>query len=710
LHKNMDLSESKILKLLRAKTNRPMKFSELMKLFAIPEDQRREFRAQLKEMAAEGSVVKLRGGRYGLPDEMNLIPGVLSGHPDGYGFVVTEDDSEDIYISRHKLNGAMHNDHVLVSIESRVHRFGRPEGRIVRILERRTTTLVGLFEALNRDGWVIPSEHKYFQDVFVPGKEKKGAKPGQLVSVEITTYPTRHNPPVGRVVKILGDANDPEVELRSIIHKFGVRQEFSPKVQNQVQKITGLISDRERKERRDLTDEMIFTIDGERAKDFDDAVSLDTTEDGYVLGVHIADVSHYVTENSPLDKEALERATSIYYADGVIPMLPFELSNEMCSLKPQEERLTLSASITFDKQGNVLDYEIFNSIIKSQFRFTYNQVAEMLKAGSTEKQYEAALPVLQNMLELSQMLRKRRFQEGSVDFNIPEPEILMDEKGHVQNIIKAEHNVAHELIEEFMLAANRVVAEHLDKKNLPGIHRIHEAPDQDKLHRFQEFIKDIGFRLPSLRNVKSEHLQNLLTRVRDHAEERTINLLLLRSLKKAVYSEKDPGHFCLGFEHYTHFTSPIRRYPDLATHRMVKAFLGKKKSSQQERKKLLPLSRSHAEQSTTMEIKAMEVEREVANLRRAQFMADKVGREYSGHIVSVTGFGLFVELDDVFVEGLVHISSLGDDYYVHYEHEHMLKGQHKHKTYRIGDALKVRVTRVDISKKQIDLSPVFQKR
>jgi ribonuclease R len=706
----MDLSETKILKLLRAKTNRPMKFSELMHLLSVPENQRREFRAQLKEMAAEGSVVKLRGGRYGLPDEMNLIPGVLSGHPDGYGFVVTEDDSEDIYISRHKLNGAMHNDHVLVSIESRVHRFGRPEGRIVRILERRTTNLVGLFEALNRDGWVIPSEHKYFQDVFVPGKEKKGAKPGQLVSVEIITYPTRHHPPVGRVVKILGDANDPEVELRSIIHKFGVRQDFSTKVQKQVQKITGLISDRERKERRDLTGEVIFTIDGERAKDFDDAVSLDTTEDGYVLGVHIADVSHYVTENSPLDKEALERATSIYYADGVIPMLPFELSNEMCSLKPQEERLTLSASITFDKQGNVLDYEIFNSIIKSQFRFTYNQVAEMLKAGSTEKQYEAALPVLQNMFELSQMLRKRRFQEGSVDFNIPEPEIVMGAKGKVENIVKAEHNVAHELIEEFMLAANRVVAEHLDKKNLPGIHRIHEAPDQDKLHRFQEFIKDIGFRLPSLRNVKSEHLQNLLTRVQDHAEERTINLLLLRSLKKAVYSEKDPGHFCLGFEHYTHFTSPIRRYPDLATHRMVKAFLAKKKSSQQERKKLLPLSRSHAEQSTTMEIKAMEVEREVANLRRAQFMADKVGREYSGHIVSVTGFGLFVELDDVFVEGLVHISSLGDDYYVYYEHEHMLKGQHKHKTYRIGDALKVRVTRVDISKKQIDLSPVFKKR
>ena len=706
----MDLSESKILKLLRAKTNRPMKFAELMSLLGIPDNQRREFRAQLKEMATEGSIVKLRGGRYGLPDEMNLIPGILSGHPDGYGFVVTEDDSEDIYISRQKLGGAMHNDHVLVRIESRVHRFGRPEGRIVRILERRTTTLVGLFEALNRDGWVIPSEHKYFQDIFVPGKEKKGAKPGQLVSVSITEYPSRHHPPVGRVIQVLGDANDPQVELRSIFYQFGVRQDFSPKVQKLVQKINGDISDRERRQRRDLTGDMICTIDGERAKDFDDAVSLETTGRGYRLGVHIADVSHYVTEDSALDQEALERGTSVYYADGVIPMLPFELSNELCSLKPRQERLTLSASIEFDLQGNVLDYEIFNSIIKSKFRFTYTQVAAMLESGSAENKYASALPVLQNMFTLSQLLRKRRFQEGSVDFNIPEPEIVMDAKGQVQNIVKAEHNVAHELIEEFMLAANQVVAEHLDRKNLPGIHRIHEPPDQDKLHRFQEFIKDIGYRLPTLRNIQSSHLQNLLTRVRGHAQERTINLLLLRSLKKAVYSEKDPGHFCLGFEHYTHFTSPIRRYPDLATHRMVKTFLSKKKCSQQERKKLLPRSREQAEQSSTMEIKAVAVEREIANLRRAQFMADKVGQVYSGHISSVTGFGIFVELAEVFVEGLVHISSLADDYYVYYEHEHLLKGQHKHRTYRIGDALQVRVTRVDISKKQIDLAPVTQKR
>nr|NIQ01786.1 RNB domain-containing ribonuclease [Nitrospinaceae bacterium]NIR55780.1 RNB domain-containing ribonuclease [Nitrospinaceae bacterium]NIS86232.1 RNB domain-containing ribonuclease [Nitrospinaceae bacterium]NIT83063.1 RNB domain-containing ribonuclease [Nitrospinaceae bacterium]NIU45273.1 RNB domain-containing ribonuclease [Nitrospinaceae bacterium] len=387
----MDLSESNILKLLRKKTNRPLKFSELMKVLNVPDQQRREFRAQIKEMVHEGSVVKLRGGRYGLPDEMNLIPGTLSGHPDGYGFVVTEDDSEDVYISRKKLGGAMHNDHVLVRIESKVHRFGRPEGRIVRILERKTQKLVGLFEALNRDGWVIPSEPKYFQDIFIPGKEKKGAKPNQLVTVEIIDYPTRHHPPVGRVIQVLGDADDPEVELRSIFHKFDARLEFPPKIRNQVQKISGSISASEKKRRRDLTDEMIFTIDGERAKDFDDAVSLETTGDGWRLGVHIADVSHYVKANGPLDKEALARGTSIYYADGVIPMLPFELSNELCSLKPREERLTLTASIVFDKQGRVKNYEIFNSVIKSKFRFTYTEVAAMLESRSAPKKYQAAL-------------------------------------------------------------------------------------------------------------------------------------------------------------------------------------------------------------------------------------------------------------------------------------------------------------------------------
>lgn len=700
----MELNESVVLKLLHEKTNRPMKFSELIKTLGIPDTQRREFRHLIKDLANEGSVVKLRGGRYGLPDEMSLVSGNLHGHPDGYGFLIREGDEPDVYISRQKMNGAMHQDKVVVRIESQYRGYARPEGRVIRILERRTRQLVGLFESLNRDGWVVPSDAKYFQDVFVPGKDTKRAQSGDMVKVEIVEYPTRHHPPVGRVIEVLGPATNPEVELRSIFHKHDIRQEFPPKVLRQAKKLSLEISDEERARRRDLTGELIFTIDGERAKDFDDAVTLVREGGHFRLGVHIADVSHYVTENSPLDEEAFLRGTSIYYAEGVIPMLPFKLSNEVCSLRPNEEHLTLSVDIVFNTKGEVVDYEIYESIIKSKIRFTYTQVAALLEDGDPEGRFPEALPMLRDMMELSRILRKKRFQEGSVDFNIPEAEIVMTPEGRIQTIRKSEHNIAHEIIEEFMLSANRVVAEDLAKKDLPVVHRIHEEPDADRMHHFLEFIQDFGYRLPSYRKVKSTHLQRLLERVRGKPEERAVNLVLLRSMKKAVYSEKDPGHFCLGFEHYTHFTSPIRRYPDLFTHRVVKQFLGKKKCSLRERKALLKKTAKIAEQSTDAEIKAMGVEREVSDLRRCQFMEDKLGQTFNGTISNVTTFGFFVELDEIFVEGLVRVSSLADDYYIYYEHEHALKGQHKHKAYRLGDPVRVRVQRVDIAKKQIDLA------
>ncbi len=681
-----------------------MKFSELAKLFSIPDVQRREFRSYMKRMAADGSLVKIRGGRYGLPDEMNLVSGILQGHPDGYGFLVVEGHDDDIYIPGKKMGTAMHLDRVMARIEGQKKGFARQEGRIIRILERNTTSLTGTFEPLGRNGWVIPLEPKYSDDVFVAEKDKMDAKPRQVVCVDITEYPAKNHPPVGKVTEILGFSNDPDVELRSIFHKHDVRQVFPEKTMREVKRISNKISPQERELRRDLTQEMIFTIDGESAKDFDDAVSLDKTGKGYRLGVHIADVSHYVTEGSAIFNEALERATSIYYPDGVIPMLPFELSNEICSLKPGVERLTLSIYIDYDSKGEPLAHEVFTSIIKSQHRFTYRQVAGLLESGDKKGKFKEAYPVLLLMRDFSQTLRKLRVKRGSVNFNIPEPEVHLDPDGRVDRIAVAEHNIAHEMIEEFMLAANQEIAKHLDRKEIPSIHRIHEPPDEDKLSHFNEFIDGFGLRLPSIHNVKPLSLQKLLSKVEGRPEERVVNTLLLRSLKKAIYSENDPGHFCLGFEHYTHFTSPIRRFPDLITHSSLKSFLNKKKCSLKDKKRLRPLVKDYAEQSTHMEIKAMKVEREVVDLRRAQFMQDKIGQTFPGIITSVTGFGFFVELADTLVEGLVHISNLRDDYYIFYDAEHMLKGQRLNRTFKIGDEVIARLTKVDISLRRIDLS------
>ncbi|MFQ5672192.1 MAG: ribonuclease R [Nitrospinales bacterium] len=696
----MTLSESVILKLLREKTGRPMKMSELMKLFSVPDDRRREFRALLKEMTAEGALVKIRGGRYGLPDEMNLVSGVLEGHPNGFGFL-RSDLPDDIYIGRTRMGGAMHGDRVMVRVESQSRFDDRPEGKVIRILERKTTTLVGIYEIFEKQGWVVPSEPKCFHDVFIAAEHRNKAKHGQVVCVEITTYPDRHHPPAGRVVEVLGDANDPEVEVQFIIRNHGILRDFPYEVTREAKRLPKVIDAAERKLRTDLTDQLIFTIDGEKAKDFDDAVSIEKTRSGFLLGVHIADVSHFVEADSALDREAFERGTSVYFPDDVIPMLPFELSHEICSLKPNEERLAVSVLMEIDRSGEVLGYEIFNSIIKSQRRLTYRQTARFLEDGGADGECNDVLPALRLMRDLSRILRKRRIRAGSVDFNIPEPEIRLDDRGNVAGIDVAEHNIAHEIIEEFMLSANRVVAEDLASLEIPSIHRTHEPPDADKLEAFNEFIKGFGLKLSNVRDPHPSDLQKLIKKVRGAAHERVVNTLLLRSLKKAVYSEKDPGHFCLAFEHYTHFTSPIRRYPDLITHRILKTTL-KRKISGRERRALRPLVAQCAEQSTQMEIRAMKVERQINDLRRAQFMADKVGKTYGGVITTVTAFGFFVELKEIFVEGLVHVSSLTDDYYLYQETEHQWRGNHKGVTYRIGDTVKVRVSKVDLALRRID--------
>jgi ribonuclease R len=698
------MSKDSILKKIKKKTSRPMKVSELARSLGISEIQRREFRNQLKIMVGEGTLIRLRGGRYGLPDEMNLVTGVFCGHPNGYGFLTpdTSEEGGDIYIAPKRTSGAMHKDRVIARIESH-NSSGRPEGRIIRILERSTTSLVGMFEPLDQNGWIIPMDNKYFYDIFVSSKHKLGAKAGQIVVVDIISYPEKHHPPIGKVTEILGYSNDPKVELNSIFRKLETRIEFPLSALEQAKKATTNFSDKDLKNRRDLTGWTIFTIDGETAKDFDDAISLDLTDIGFKLGVHIADVTHYVKKNSALDKEALERGTSIYFSGGVIPMLPFELSNDICSLKPNEKRLAVTVLIDFDLKGKFLNFDFFTSIIQSRIRFTYNEVDQLLKNGPTEKKHTAVLDILNNMYRLSKILRKERFKSGSVDFHVPEPEIHMNSKGTVEKINKAQHNEAHKLIEEFMLSANQAVARHLYKQKLPSIHRIHESPDEKKITAFQEFVDGFGLRLPSTGEVRSTDLQNILKKVHGRPEERVVNTLLLRTMKKAQYSQKDPGHFCLGFKHYTHFTSPIRRYPDLITHWLLKASLNKKFSTH-EKKNLAKEMMKIAEHSTFREGKATEAEREITDLRRAQYMSDKTGKNFTGIIVSVTPFGFFVELAEVFVEGLVHVSSLTDDYYIYIEQDHKWRGQRGNKVYKIGDIVKVTVKEVSIPLRRIDLA------
>jgi len=698
----MKLTNAQILTLLRKKIRRPMKISELSKHLGVTDAEHREFRNRIKEMSTQGTLVKIRGGRYGLPDEMNLITGKLHGHPNGFGFVIPDKhhDTNDVFIHRKSMNEAMHQDYVLVRVESEKEP-GRPEGRVIRILQRNTLNIVGVYETFGRDGWVIPTETKYFHDVFIPGKNRKDAKNGQIVDVRIETYPTRHQPPVGKIIEALGKSNDPEVEVLSILRKFGVRQGFSPKILKEAKMMA---KENRLDDRKDLTELLTFTIDGKKAKDFDDAISLEPMGDGYRLGVHIADVSHFITENSHLDKEAFERGTSVYYADGVIPMLPEILSNEACSLKPKEIRLTLSVFIDFDSQGNSLATQIYKSFIKSRRRFTYTEVAGLLKKGSNKENDYPFLQTLTDMYHLSQILRKRRFKNGSVDFHVPEPDIQIED-GKVKQIEIVEHNAAHQVIEEFMLAANQAVALNLHEKDIPCIHRIHEPPDPTKIFEFKEFISSFGLRLSDPGKIRSKDLNALLKKIQGTPEERVVNTLLLRTMKKARYSPSDPGHYCLGFTHYAHFTSPIRRYPDLIVHRIVKKYL-KHKCSKKEKKALQSSLSEISEQSTQMEIQAMSIEREIISLRRAQFMMDKIGKTFYGIITGVASFGFFVELENVFVEGLVKVSSIMDDYYLFIETEHKLIGQKFHRVFQIGNRVKVRVKDIVLSKRQIDLQVV----
>ena len=700
----MELTRDDILKLMQDKAYRPLLLKELIGLFNVSRKERLVFKEMIGDMLEKGLIVKIRGDRYGLPGKMNLITGVLQGHPDGYGFVKSDLEGEaDLFVPKRNMMGAMHNDRVVARIES-ADRGGRLEGRIIRILERFHSRIVGRFERGKNFGFVIPSDRKISHDIYISPKLFNKAKDGDVVVAKIITYPQKTRNPEGEIIKVLGRSSTPGIDTGMIIEEYELPTEFPEDVITEAKALPGEVAESMLKERVDLRTLQTVTIDGERAKDFDDAVSIEKLPDGrFRLWVHIADVSYYVPWGSELDNESYNRGTSVYLPDRVIPMFPERLSNHICSLNPREDRLTLTAEMMFDENGNRTNYKIYESVINSNERMTYTAVKEILEDEDSKiiSRYSDLIETFHLMRELCLKLRAKRMGRGSIDFDLPEPEIILDLQSKTINIVRSERNIAHQIIEEFMLAANETIARHMGNKEIPFIYRVHESPDEDKITEFNEFMEDLGYKF-KLNHQQPKTFQRLLNKLEGKTEETLINQLLLRSMKQARYSTENIGHFGLASQHYTYFTSPIRRYPDLIVHRLIKEVSKTRRVKEDRRSMLDAKLKDIAKHSSERERLSMEAEREVVELKKLEFMQDKIGSEYDGVISGVVAFGFFVELEDILVEGLVRVTSMYDDFYRFEERQHRLAGDRTDKVYRLGDKVRVRVDKVDMEKRKID--------
>lgn len=702
----MALTPADIFRFLEKQASRPMTAREILSSFRLSRGERQKGGRLLEELAREGSLVHLRGDRYSLPRQVNLVTGTVSAHRDGYGFVSSPERQGDVFIPAPYMREVMHGDRVVVRVE-RGGRGAKPEGRVIRVLERAHSTLVGRYEAGSRFGYVVPADPRLSHDVFIPEGADGGARPGQMVVVRLDAFPERNRNPEGTVTEILGDPDDPEVEILTIIHKHGLPYRFPEEVEAEAEGVPSEVRKEELAGREDLRNLPFVTIDGETARDFDDAVTAREEEGGRVrLWVSIADVGHYVTEGSAIDREAYERGTSVYFPGRAIPMLPEKLSNGICSLNPRVERLSMTAEILFDGDGKRLESRFYPSVMCSRARLTYTEVRDMLVHRDPDvlARYPEIVPHLRTMQTLAEGLTAMRRKRGSLDFDLPEAEIVLDLRGKPENIVRAERNIAHRLIEELMLAANEAVATFLSERQAPLLYRVHEPPGLDKLQALQEFISHFNYGLAvDERGVDPRELQGLLAEIAGKPEERMINEVLLRSMRQARYSPENIGHFGLAAELYCHFTSPIRRYPDLVVHRVLRQLLAREMSAGKRARleKTLPAAGEHTSQR---ERRAMEAEREVVDLKKCQFMADKIGEEFDGFISGVQPFGFFVELKDYFVEGLVHVSSLGDDFYQYEEDLHRLIGQNRRRQFQIGNPMRVTVQKVNLERKEIDFT------
>jgi ribonuclease R len=705
-------SRDQVLALMRERVHHPAGMRELLQVLKIPRDERTSFKRHVKSLVASGDLVQIRGHRFGLPEKMDLYVGRLQTHPGGYGFVTPErpiDGGGDIYISGPLLNEAMHGDRVVVRIE-RIKDGGRVEGRVIRILDRSNTWIVGRYDRGDGGmGYVVPFDRRVLMDIFIPPGQEGGASPGEMVTAELTRWPTSTRGAIGRVAEVLGDIDAPGVDTEIIIRKYGIPDAHPDDAIAEAVRLGRSVADRDIRGRTDFRRVPTVTIDGEHARDFDDAITLEQLPNGhYWLGVHIADVSHYVQEGSALDREAYERGTSVYFPERAVHMFPAELATGLCSLNPHVDRLVQSCLMEIDRSGTVVRYELHDGVINSDERMTYTAVNGILTDRDPElmKRYAPLAPLFERMRDLFQILNDARRRRGSIDFDLNEAEVIIDEGGVVEAIIALERNVAHRIIEEFMLLANETVAAHLEAASAPALYRVHEEPDPLKVAKFEEFISGFGYSLAApLTGPGPEHFQKLIERMRGRPEEKPIAFLMLRTMQKARYAPENLGHFGLAAKSYTHFTSPIRRYPDLVVHRALRAArhrLLDAETLEEQREELPEVARHTSE----MERRADEAERELLQWKKVKFMTDKVGDEFEGYVTGVAPFGLFIELVEHFVEGMVHVSTMADDYYRFVETAHLLRGENTQKVYRLGDKVTVQVIRVNMELRQIDLGLV----
>ena len=729
----MHLSPQRLLEALPKSRERAIRAEHLAEALKLSEPQEARLGVFLKEFVRVG-LATAKGGRYWRKQPSGFLIGTLRGTRSGHAFVVPEDPRErekgDLFVSARAMGPALHGDIVIARVTGARQR-GR-EGRVEAVLQHANKTIIGTFVKLKSESFISPIDEKFLYEVSIAPSETLGAKDGEIVNVEITRPPIAGRPPWGRVIEVLGKPEQRGIDIEIIIRKHHLPHVFPEAALDEAQAISEAITGEQLAGREDLRDRLTITVDGETARDFDDAVSLEDLPNGrLLLGVHIADVSYYVREGTALDEEALQRGTSVYFPERAIPMLPERLSNDICSLKPNVDRLTMSALIELDRKGRVVNYRLTPSMIHSRERMTYTAVNEIITnpEGEAARTYAHVKEMLLKMHELTLLLITRREERGAIDFDLPEAELWFNDEGQIGGIARSERNIAHRLIEEFMLMANETVAKHLESLNVPSLYRIHEEPNPEKIEEFAEIAASFGHSFSMHGPIPQRGFQQLSREISGQPEERMLSYLMLRSMQRARYTPQNAGHFGLAMKTYTHFTSPIRRYPDLVVHRILREIIERGREGdggheidlgarhavkrlswpvfdEQRETELRAGLEAIGDQSSERERAAADAERELMDWRKADFMADRVGDEFDGIITGVKEYGLYVELDEFFVEGLVHISTLVDDVYDYQERKHRLVGQRTRREFRLGQQVRVAVNRVDRVRHLIDFSVV----